>query len=225
MEKISGVIWDLDGVLVDTGEFHYIAWAETLSSYNIPFTRETFKKTFGMNNEGILRYLLDDKYSDEICNTISEEKERNFRHTIRGKVKTLPGAVHLLTQIEHASIPQAIGSSAPRANIDTIVSELGIDHFFKATVSAAEMPGKPDPTVFLTAAKLLEANPEFCIVIEDAIAGIQAAHRAGMKCIAITTTHDISHLKAADLTIERLDEITLDKLQALLDRSTVIKFR
>lgn len=217
MSELHGVIWDLDGVLVDTGEFHYISWIETLSRYGIPFTRETFNHSFGMNNEGILRLLLRDNYSDEIFQAISEEKESNFRRAIRGRVKTLPGAISLLTKIEAANIPQAIGSSAPQANIDAIINELGITSYFKAIVSAAEMPSKPDPTVFNTAAQFINALPERCVVFEDAIAGVEAAHRAGMKCVAITTTNEARHLQAADLIIDRFESVSVEHLNKLFD--------
>ncbi len=217
MSELNGVIWDLDGVLVDTGEFHYISWHETLSHYGIPFTWDTFTQSFGMNNEGILRLLLAEEYSDEIFHAISEEKEKNFRRAIRGRVKTLPGAVNLLAEIEAANIPQAIGSSAPQANIDTIVSELGITSYFQAIVSAAEMPSKPDPEVFLTAAQLLNTPPERCVVFEDAIAGVEAAHRAGMKCVAITTTNESQQLQVADLIIDHLDSISVEHLKKLFD--------
>ena len=171
-----------------------------------------------MNNEGILRLLLGDKYSEELFESISEEKENNFRSAIRGKVKTLPGAVSLLNELEDANILQAIGSSAPQANIDAIINELGITNYFHAIVSAAEMPSKPDPTVFLTAAQFINAPPERCVVFEDAIAGVEAAHRAGMKCVAITTTNEAKLLQAADLIIDRLDSISVDHLKKLFDK-------
>jgi beta-phosphoglucomutase len=171
MYTLNGVIWDMDGVLVDTGEFHYQSWVDTLSQFDIPFSRETFNETFGMNNEGILRLLLGDRYNHEVFKVINEQKESNFRQAIRGKVETLPGVIRLLTEIKEAPIPQAIGSSGPRANIDAIVSELVLHQYFQVIVSAAEMPSKPDPAVFLSAAQLMNVSPNHCVVIEDAIAG------------------------------------------------------
>ncbi len=217
MQTLSGVIWDMDGVLVDTGEFHFQSWMDTLSNFGIPFSRETFNTTFGMNNFGILKSIMMDQFNHEIFLAISEQKEDRFRKAIRGKVETLPGAVPLLTSIKRANIPQAIGSSAPDANIDAIVSELGLHQYFQAIVSAAEMPGKPDPAVFLTAAQLMDASPNHCVVIEDAIAGVEAAHRAGMKCVAVTTTNQARDLRTADMIVDRLDTISVNNLVALFD--------
>jgi HAD superfamily hydrolase (TIGR01509 family) len=136
---------------------------------------------------------------------------------MRGHVKILPGALTLLESIREENIPQAIGSSAPQKNIDAIVDELGLNNAFDALVSAAEMPGKPDPAVFLTAAEKIQAPAAQCIVLEDAIAGVEAARKAGMKCIAITSTNAASSLHAAHRIINRLDEISVRDLISLFD--------
>ena len=214
MAALRGVIWDMDGVLVDTGEFHFQSWMDTLPNYEVSFSREIFNNTFGMNNEGILKLLMGEDFNPQVITEISERKEGNFRRAIRGKVKTLPGVLSLLNSIKGANIPQAIGSSGPQENIDAIVMELGLNSYFQALISAAQMPSKPDPTVFSTAAH--------CVVIEDAIAGVEAAHRAKMKCVAVTTTNPAEALKQADVIVDSLDEITVDKLIALLDESTNI---
>lgn len=215
MTTLSGVIWDMDGVLVDTGEFHYQSWMDTLLNYGIPFSRETFNTTFGMNNESVLKLLMGDQYNHQTYTTISEQKEASFRKSIRGKVRILPGVLPLLDSIKLAIIPQAIGSSGPRSNIDAIISELELNTYFQAIVSAAEMPSKPNPTVFLTAAQLIEAPPSYCVVIEDAIAGVEAAHNAGMKCIAVTTTNPAKALQAAEVIVDQLDVLSADDLSAL----------
>lgn len=216
MTALRGVIWDMDGVIADTGEFHFQSWTDTLAAYGISFSWELFNKTFGMNNEGILKLLKGDDVDPLMINEISERKESKFREVIQDRVKTLPGAVALLESIRRENIPQAIGSSAPHKNIDAVVGELELGKYFDAYVSAAEMPGKPDPAVFLTAARVLQSPADQCVVIEDAIAGVEAAHRAGMKCIAVTNTHSADSLHAADKIVQSLEELTYADLNQLV---------
>jgi beta-phosphoglucomutase len=217
MAKLEGVLWDMDGVQVDTGEFHFQAWKATLQDYDVPFSRETFRQTFGMNNKGILKLLLGERYTEELYVRISDQKEENFRRAIRGQVQLLPGVKPLIQALNDVGIPQAIASSAPQENIGAIIAELKIKPYFKTVISAARMPGKPDPSVFLTAARELGANPKGCVVIEDAISGVEAAQRAGMKCVAVTTTNAVADLKNANLVVESLSEVSVADLQELLD--------
>lgn len=216
MTALRAVLWDMDGVLVDTGEFHFHSWMSTLPEFGIPFSYEKFRITFGMNNEGILRLLLGDRFNQDLYLEISDRKEANFRKTIRGQVQLLPGVLPLLDEVNRANISQAIGSSAPRANIDVILAELKLKSYFQAIISAVRMPSKPDPTVFLTAAQNLDIPPENCIVIEDAVTGVEASRRAGMKCVAVTTTNTVADLQSADLVVDRLDTITVADLIALM---------
>lgn len=216
MAVLSGVIWDMDGVLVDSGEFHYQSWRNTLADYQLPYSREFFDKTFGMNNESILKLLGGENFNPRLIREIGERKEATFRRLVGGRVKTLPGVIPLLESVKGAGIPQAIASSAPQANIDVLVQELGLGDYFSAVISGAEMPGKPDPGVFLKAAAEIHTPPSECVVIEDGIPGVEAALRAGMKCIALTTTNSEDRLSAAHLVLSSLDEITLADLKTLV---------
>jgi len=206
----------MDGVLVDTGQFHFQSWMSTLSDYGIPFSNEKFRVVFGMNNESTLHLILGENFTNDLYMEISERKEANFRNAIQGKVQLLPGVLLWLDSVRLENIPQAIVSSAPKANIDAIVSECDLESYFQTIVSASEMPSKPDPIVFLTAAKWLDVLPGKCIVIEDATAGVEAARRAGMKCVAVTTTNPAANLQSADLVVDRLDSITVADLIALI---------
>jgi HAD superfamily hydrolase (TIGR01509 family) len=207
MNPAWAVIWDLDGILVDTGEFHYRSWVAALEREHIPFGYERFRDTFGMNNTGILKMLLGSAYSPEYAQRIADYKEEFFRADIHGKVELLPGVQHWLEWLSQHAIPQAVASSAPQANIDAIVQELGIERHFKALLSGSQLPGKPDPAVFLLAARTLDVLPPRCLVIEDAIAGVAAAKRAGMTCLAVTTTNPREVLQEADVIVERLSRI------------------
>jgi len=212
----QGVLWDLDGVLVDTFEFHFQAWSELLPEYNIPFSRELFQSTFGMNNAGTLSVLLGRMPSPELVAEISDRKEQRFRQAVRGRAQPLPGVLTWLERLKAVGVRQAIASSAPLANIDSLVDELGLRAYFDAVVPGSDLPGKPDPALFLKAARLIDVPPKRCIVVEDAVAGVEAAKCAGMKCVAVTTTHPAHALIAADVVVERLDALPRDTFQRLL---------
>lgn len=205
-----GVLWDMDGVLVNTGEFHYQAWSQTLAEREIPFTREQFQATFGMNNAGILEVILGQALEPDLVAAISDRKERLFRQAVKGHAHLLPGVRAWLDRLDGWGFRQAIASSAPPANIDALVDELGIRSYFAAIVSGFDLPGKPDPAVFLKTAGLIGVPPERCVVVEDAVAGVEAARRAGMKCVAVTTTNPAHALQGADIVVERLDALPLD---------------
>lgn len=201
---VEAVIWDMDGVLVDTGELHYQTWVKTLAEIGIPFSWEQFQQTFGMNNAGLLTYLLGKPLTEEFISEISERKERLFRQEMRGNVQLLPGAREWLERLSRQGCRQAIASSAPQENIDALVDALGIRGYFQALLSAGKIPGKPDPAVFLLAAERLGATPPRCVVVEDAVAGVEAARRAGMRCLAVTTTNPREALLGADLIVNSL---------------------
>lgn len=216
MKKRRGALWDLDGVLVDTGEFHFQSWMVTLAENGISFAREQFQSTFGMNNKGILTILLGRPPEPDQLAKIGDTKEHRFRQAIRGSVMPLPGVLAWLERFGEMGIRQAIASSAPYENIEALVDELGISPFFDALVSGSGMPGKPEPDVFLHAAELIDTAPERCVVVEDAVTGVTAAKRAGMKCVAVTTTNPAEVLGQADIVVEGLDKLQPDVIDQLL---------
>ena len=219
--KISarqGVLWDMDGVLVDTGEFHVRSWQDVLDDYGIAFNRVKFQQTLGMNNAGTIELLLGYKPEAGLVEAIARRKEEYFRQIIRGHVTPLPGVLDWLQHWHDQHIPMAVASSASSENIDFIIDALGIRSYFHSLVSGADIPGKPDPTVFLEAAQHLGLPPANCIVIEDSIAGVEAARRAGMRCIAVTTTNPAHALSAADLVVNSLAELSQESLQILFNQ-------
>jgi beta-phosphoglucomutase family hydrolase len=209
-QAISGVLWDMDGVLVDTGELHFQSWVMALTEVGIPFDSDKFRQTFGMNNNGILSILLEHPPEPAFLANVSDRKESLFRQMIRGKVHPMPGVRTWLERFQSMGCRQAVASSAPMANIDALVDEMQIRAYFSAIVSAYDMPSKPDPAVFLEAARQLALPPKKCVVIEDAIPGVNAAHRAGMKCIAITTTNPRQDLSEADIILDNLEDLKLE---------------
>jgi beta-phosphoglucomutase len=211
-----GVLWDMDGVLVDTGEYHFRAWSQVLPEYGLTMTPEFFRATFGMNNAGLVSRLLGRTPEPEYLAELSERKEAQFRQLLRGHVQPLPGARLWLERLKAEGVPQAIASSAPLANIDAIMDELGLRSYFAVILTGINLPGKPDPTVFLKAARLIDVPPERCVVVEDAVAGVEAAKRAGMWCIAVTTTNPAGALDGAHVVVERLDALPQDAFDRLL---------
>ena len=151
-EVARGVLWDMDGVLVDTGEAHFDSWRQVLAEQGVPFSRGDFARTFGMNNAGILALLLDEELSAGEVQAIGDRKEVLFRQLVKGNARLLPGVLMWLARLESMGIRQAIASSAPQKNIDVLVDELDVRHYFEAIVSGAALPGKPNPDVFLEAA-------------------------------------------------------------------------
>jgi len=212
----GGVLWDMDGVLVDTGEFHFQAWSHVLPDYGLRMSYELFQSTFGMNNAGVVSTLLRRKPEPEFLVELGERKEQQFRQVVRGHVRPLPGVCLWLDRLKAEGAPQVIASSAPPANIDVIIDELGLRAYFTAIVTGYDMPGKPDPTLFLKAARRIDVPPERCVVVEDAVAGVEAAKRAGMRCIAVTTTNPVHALDGADVVVERLDALPPDTFKQLL---------
>jgi len=214
-----GVIWDLDGVLVDTGEFHWLAWQEALADYGLSMTYAQFRATFGMLNRDILGPMLGERATPELIQAIGDHKEACFRRLIQGRIRPLPGVRHWLESLAAAGCGQAIASSAPPDNIAVLLEALGIRPFFQAVISAEGMPGKPAPDVFLAAARALALPPARCVVIEDAVSGVAGAKAAGMKCIAVTTTNPATALAAADLIVPDLTAVAPQVVWELLDIS------
>jgi beta-phosphoglucomutase family hydrolase len=214
----KGVIWDMDGVIADTGAFHYRSWQHVFRRQGIVFTEEEFKKHFGQRNEVIIRAVKGGQTSDDEINTISLEKEEYYRQAVRHNVKALPGVIRLLKSLDTHGFACAIGSSAPLENIRVILDGLQIRDFFQAIVNGAEVKeGKPDPQVFILAAWRLNLDPAKCVVIEDAVAGVSAAKKAGMCCIAVTTTHPAVNLKEADLVVDSLEKISIAVLNGMVE--------
>ena len=212
-----GVLWDMDGVLVDTGELHLQSWSETLKEYGIEFKREFFVSTFGMNNTSILTLVFGYKPAPGLLAEIGDKKEAWFRKAIQGRAQPMAGVVAWLEQLKGWGFRQAVASSAPMANVLALVNELKLGPYFDTLVSASTMPGKPDPAVFLESARRIGVEPASCVVIEDAIPGVQAAKNAGMKCIAVLTTNPASALADADIIGERLDLLPVGTVRKLLN--------
>ncbi len=211
------VLWDMDGVIVDTAPFHFKAWQQTFSKLGVKYTTAQFKASFGQRNEAIIPEIIGKPISPEEIAAIAREKEALFRRLARGKIKPFPGAVELLQRLSKSKIKMALVSSTPLRNIDAVLESLEIKAVFQTIISGADVSkGKPDPECFLLAASRLGAKPENCIVIEDSTAGVSAAKSAGMKCIAITNTRRRNQLKKANMVIDSLENIDIGDIEAFI---------
>ncbi len=219
--RLRAVIWDMDGVIVDTGPYHFRAWQEVFQKRGVNFTEEDFKRNFGQRNDTIIRNTMGGSMSSSEMDAIAGEKEENYRRRVAQNIKPLPGAIELLRSLGDQGVKVAMASSAPMENIQLVTRALGINDCFQAIVWGREVTeGKPSPQGFLLAARKLQVEPQDCIVIEDAVAGVTAAKRAGMKCLAVTNTHPAVSLKGADLIVNTLEIVNVGDLEGLCSVST-----
>ncbi len=181
------VLWDLDGTLVDSAEYHWRAWTAALAAEGIAITHEQFLETFGRRNDAILTGWLGAQATAERIQRVGEDKEERYRELVRaGGLAPLPGAAEWVKRLHREGWLEAIATSAPRANVETVLDVIGLARYFGAIVSAEDVRrGKPDPQVFLAAAEKLGVPPAHCIVVEDAVAGVEAGRRARMKTIGV----------------------------------------
>jgi beta-phosphoglucomutase family hydrolase len=213
------VIWDMDGVIADTGPYHFQSWQYALNTQGIRFTEDDFQRIFGHRNDTIIRNMVAKDIDQTEVDRIAGIKEAYFRKTVQQNLKPFPGVIDLLKTIKNHGIKAAIASSAPMENIRLILGGLCITDYFQAIVYGREVTeGKPSPLVFLRAAQKLGAKPLNCIVIEDAVAGVTAAGKAGMRCIAVTNTHPPEKLAEADLVVDSLERVSLQDLMKLFSR-------
>jgi HAD superfamily hydrolase (TIGR01509 family) len=210
MTRIAAILWDMDGVLADTGSLHYETWKLVLDAQGIPFDREIFSKTFGRNNASSLEMVLGHPPSAELLDLVDTVKEQTFRQLVPERVRLLPGVISWLEAFRQRNLPQVVASSAPQENIDLLVEVLGIGAYFTHLVSGHSMPGKPDPAVFLEAARRVGVEPERCLVIEDSPAGIAAARRAGMRCVGVANTYEAIVLREAQIILPTLEGVGVE---------------
>jgi HAD superfamily hydrolase (TIGR01509 family) len=170
-----------------------------------------------MNNTGVLTALLGEDIASEFLAKTADRKEEKFRRLVHRHVKPLPGVLGWLSALKGAGFRMGVASSAPTANIDALIDELEIRQYFDVLVSGVDMPGKPDPALFLEVARRIDVPPRRCVVIEDAIAGVEAAKRAGMACIAVATTNPAEALCEADIVVRRLNDLPAGTFDRLLD--------
>jgi len=218
MSNNYGVIFDMDGVLADTALIHYESWVKMANEIGMTFKKSFFEATFGQQSVPIARKLVGRKVDQNLVEKWAQLKEQYYREMVKDNIVPLPGVIELLEELKSKNFKIAVGSSGPPENVELLLTSLKIESFFDAIITAADVQrGKPSPDVFLIAAQKINLKPQNCLVIEDAPVGIEAAKRANMKCIALTTTHDIVELRTADMIIQDLSFISVKEICNLLN--------
>jgi len=219
-EPLYGAIFDMDGVIVDTGWAHRQAWAEFARMHGAEFTDEAFIRTFGMQNYQIIPIVLGHTVPPAEIGPMGDWKEQRYREIVSKNLTAPEGLVTLLEDLKGHGFRIAVGSSAPKVNIDLVLDRLSVHRFFDAVVYGDMVKrGKPAPDTFLTAAEKLSVPPAQCVVVEDAVAGVQAGKAAGMAVVAVTTTRTRKDLAQADRVIDRFTEVTASDFIRLISSS------
>ena len=209
----KGCIFDLDGVIVDTARYHFMAWKRLSDQLNIKFTEKDNERLKGVSRMDSLEIILelgnmrpDRKKKEELAALKNKWYVEYISRMTPGEI--LPGSLEFIKEIRNAGIKTAIGSASK--NTPLILGRVGIEKLFDAVADGNVVhKAKPDPEVFLVAARMLELEPIHCIVFEDAIAGVQAALNAGMTCVGIGSS---SVLAKANLVVAGLYEMSLNRL-------------
>ena len=211
-----GVIFDMDGVLVDSAEAHWESWRLLAEENDRSATRDQFAATFGRRNRDIIPILFGE-VSSTTMKALAERKEVIYRELVCEAPPIVDGAVALVRSLHAAGVALAVGSSGPRANIDLVLTAMGIADAVAVIVSADDVTrGKPDPQVFQLAAQRLGMPPRRCIVIEDAPAGVEAAKAAGVRAVAVLIHHPRQAFPQADCIVDRLADLSVPRLRTLL---------
>jgi len=208
-------LFDWDGVVIDSSRLHEKSWEWMAKEFDLPLPTGHFQRGFGMKNERIIPEVLGWASERNHISDLAARKEFRYRELVLEEgLDPLPGVVSWIERLHTAGIPISIASSTERANIDCVLDQIGLRKFFSAIVSGDEVEhGKPAPDIFMKAAHKLGNLP--ALVFEDALVGIEAAHRAKMKVVAVTTTHPANELSAADKIVTRLDELTIEVAEKL----------
>jgi HAD superfamily hydrolase (TIGR01509 family) len=208
------VLWDLDGTLADSEEYHWLSWRDAMRAEGVELTYDRFLASFGQRNDRILGAWLGEGADATRIRRIGDWKEAEYRRLAEARGLTpLPGAREWVERLHRDGWKQAIASSAPRLNVDTMLHVLKFHGLIDAMVSADEVKkGKPDPDVFLAAAAAVAVAPSRCVVVEDAAAGVEAGRRAGMKTIGVNAKTPL----AADIYVTSLAELPPDAFDRLL---------
>ena len=217
--SLAAAIFDLDGTLIDNNHYHIKAWKEYLRRNGRELSDEEYKINFnGRTNRDVVEYLHGRKMTDEEAAPIYLEKEAMYREIYQPYINPVPGLLELLQQLNSNGFPMAIATSGITVNIEFMFDHLPIRQYFKEVIHSSHIKkGKPDPEIYIKTAEKLGVNPADCVVFEDALVGIRSAKDAGMKVIALTTTHTVKELAEADLVIKNYTEINVNLMKTLIN--------
>jgi beta-phosphoglucomutase len=218
----AAIIFDMDGVLVDSNPFHLRKWIDLFQARSIPFDEQELPKIIlGPPNDVTFRRYLGEDLTREQMAELSEELEENFRREIGPHARAFPGVQGFIEGCRTQGITMAVASAAMGKNVTFLIAALGLRDYFREVLTGDDISHpKPDPEIYLKTADKLGVNPAACAVFEDSFVGIEAAKRAGMKCVAIASTFSVEDLRRAthaDLIVPSFDAVSLQTLHHLFN--------
>lgn len=218
MNQQRAFLFDLNGTMIDDMQYHIKAWHGILNELGANISMERMKEECYGKNDELLERMFPGRFTEEEKQTMSLEKEKQYQQKFKPYLKLLPGLDAFLADAKRNNIPMAIGSAAIMFNIDFVLNNLHIRHYFTALVSADDvMVSKPDPETFLKCAERLSVQPANCIVFEDSPKGVESAKRAGMKAVVLTTMHEEHEFTANDHVLLFVKDFTDERLNGLLE--------
>ncbi|MHC4551317.1 MAG: HAD family hydrolase [Planctomycetota bacterium] len=221
-QNIFGIIFDIDGTMVNNTPYHRQAWFDLCQRYDIELDHQSYhEKIHARSNDRIVPNLFGPDVDEAFIRRIEVEKESLYRDTFRPVLKENPGLTSLLDTLRENNIPCAAASNSPKENVDFVLDELGIrDYFAAITYRDLVSVGKPNPELFLLAADGLNIAPQQCLVFEDSASGFKAARAAGMGYIAVTIgadPHERTEAHDAKAVCGDFTEVNIDSLKRFLN--------
>lgn len=215
-ERKYAVIFDMDGVIINSNPFHKIALKEFCKKYGYDLTEEQlFQKIYGRTNKEWITNIFGEISQEQLA-MYAEEKEGLFRKIYADAIEALKGIKNFIQILDDNQIPKAIGTSAPRANVDFVLEKTGLGGYFQTILDESHVSkGKPNPEIYLKVAEALAFEPQNCVVFEDSISGVQAGKAAGCKVVGVLTTHSEEELDEADAFIDDFEDLDLNMLDSL----------
>ena len=218
----AAIIFDMDGVLVDSNPFHLRKWIDLFQAHGIPYHEPDLPKIIlGPPNDVIFRRYLGEDLTREQLAELGDELEANFRREIGPHARAFPGVRHFIEECQGQGIAMAVASAAIAKNVNFLIDALELRNYFREVLAVDEIThAKPDPEIYLKTAGKLGVKPADCAVFEDSFVGIEAAKRAGMKCVAVASTFSAEDLRRethADLIVPSFEGVSLQTLQHLFN--------
>jgi beta-phosphoglucomutase len=210
------VIFDMDGVIVDSNPPHKIAIRKFCQKYGFELNDEEMRlRVYGRTNRDWLSYLFG-QISEEQLQQYAAEKEALYRDIYKENIKALDGIREFILMLHQQNIPKAIGTSAPASNVAFTLENTGLLPYFSIILDERDVKqGKPHPEIYLKTAAALSMPPEKCVVFEDSLSGVESAKTAGCKVVGVSTTHSAEELSETEFVIQDFQSMTIEKLQKL----------
>jgi HAD superfamily hydrolase (TIGR01509 family) len=195
---VGAAIFDMDGVLIDSGAHHRDAWDLLLRELGHEPSPESWRVTIGRPAEEAVSLLLGRRLDEVEARSLARRKRAHYTRLAERGMLPIRGVCAFVEKLVHAGVPRAVATSASRGDLDALLSQVGLRAHFEVIVTEEDVQwGKPNPEVFLRAAAGLDVPPTSCVVFEDSLVGVHAARNAGMRVVGVTTAHDSRELLAA----------------------------